>query len=159
MAFIVLRCPGQLMVIRDHINLTGTSPLIGKNQPELGQRFVDMTEAYDREFIHLAKKSAANADITMHEGVYAGLLGPCYETPAEIRMLKTLGADAVGMSTVFETIAARHMGMRVLGICSLTNKAAGLSQSKISHEEVMENNAKLAHQLEAILREIVSGLG
>lgn len=148
--------PGQLMVIKDHLNLSGHSPLVGPNLNELGPRFVDMTEAYDREFIAIAKAAAEQAGITTHQGVYAKVLGPCYETPAEVRMLKTLGADAVGMSTVFETIAARHMGMRVLGISCLTNKAAGLSNQKISHQEVMENNAKVASKFAQVLREIIS---
>lgn len=148
--------PAQLMVINDHLNLTGHSPLIGPNIDELGPRFVDMSNAYDKEFIEIAKKAASNAGIITHEGVYAKVTGPCYETPAEVRMLKTLGADAVGMSTVFETIIARHMGMRVLGISCLTNKAAGLSQHEISHQEVMENNAKVAIKFSMVLREIIS---
>lgn len=147
--------PGQLMIIKDHINFTGHSPLVGPNLDELGPRFVDMTCAYDKEFIAIAKKAALTAGITTHEGVYAAMLGPCYETPAEVRMLRTLGADAVGMSTVFETIVARHMGMKVLGISCLTNKAAGLSNQEISHHEVMENNAKVASQFAKILREII----
>lgn len=150
--------PGQLMVISDHINFTGASPLVGENWSELGPRFLDMSEAYDKELRTLAKAAAVKADIKMHEGVYAALLGPCYETPAEIRLLKTLGADAVGMSTVFETIAARHMGLKVLAISCLTNKAAGLSRQKISHEEVMENNAKVSVKLGLILADIVRQL-
>lgn len=151
--------PGQLMVLSDHINLTGTSPLVGKNYHDLGPRFVDMSIAYDQELRAIAKKAALKADIRMHEGVYAALLGPSYETPAEIRMLKTMGADAVGMSTVFETIAARHMGMRVLAISCLTNKAAGLSSQKITHDEVMENNAKVSTKLGMILSDVVSESG
>lgn len=148
--------PGQLMIIKDHINLTGTSPLIGPNLDEIGPRFVDMSCAYDKEYIQIAKKAAENAGIKSHEGVYAAVTGPCYETPAEVRMLKLLGADAVGMSTVFETIIARHMGMKVLGISCLTNKAAGLSNTEISHQEVMENNAKVASRFAIVLREIIS---
>ncbi len=151
--------PGHLMALADHLNLTGTSPLIGKNIDDLGPRFVDMTESYDRELIAIAKEAARRVDITMHEGVYAGLLGPCYETPAEIRMLKLMGAHAVGMSTVFETIAARHMGLKVLALACLTNKAAGLSSKKISHEEVMENNARVADKLAMILTDVVSKIG
>ncbi len=147
--------PGHLMVVADHINFTGTSPLVGKNIDELGPRFVDMSAAYDKDLRAIAKKAALKADIKMHEGVYAGLLGPCYETPAEVRLLKVLGADAVGMSTVFETIAARHMGLKVLAISCLTNKAAGLSSQKITHEEVMENNAKVSAKLGVILTDIV----
>lgn len=150
--------PGQFMVVRDHINLTGHSPLVGKNLDELGPRFVDMTEAYDRNLRELAKSKASQLNAVMHEGVYVGLLGPCYETPAEIRMLKMLGADAVGMSTVFEVIAARHMSMRVLTIACLTNKAAGLTQGTISHDEVMENNSKLGSTLGLMLKNIVADL-
>lgn len=151
--------PGQLMAIRDHLNLTGGSPLVGKNLSELGPRFVDMTNAYDKELIGIAKKAATVNDIPMHEGIYAGLLGPCYETPAEVRMLKMLGADAVGMSTVFETIAARHMGLKVLGISCLTNKAAGLSSGCLSHEEVIRNNAKVADKFAAVLTHIIKEIG
>jgi purine-nucleoside phosphorylase len=150
--------PGQLMVISDHLNLTGSSPLVGPNLSELGPRFVDMSYAYDHELRSLTKQAAQEVAMPMHEGVYAGLLGPCYETPAEVRMLKTLGADAVGMSTVFETIAARHMSIKVLGISCLTNKAAGLSKQKITHEEVMENNQKVAHKLGEILIKIIEKL-
>lgn len=151
--------PGQLMVLNDHINLTGHNPLVGENLAELGPRFVDLTEAYDKKLIAIAKDAAHRADIMMHEGVYAALVGPCYETPAEIRMLKLLGAHAVGMSTVFETIAARHLGISVLAISCLTNKAAGLSKNKISHEEVIENNAKVASKLELTLNNIVRAMG
>jgi purine-nucleoside phosphorylase len=147
--------PGQFMVVQDHINFTGHSPLVGGNLSELGPRFVDMSQAYDPSLIKIAKRAAAHLDIKMHEGVYAGLLGPCYETPAEIRMLKMLGAHAVGMSTVFEVIAARHMNMRVLTIACLTNKAAGLAVGNISHEEVMENNTKLSSKLGLMLGKIV----
>lgn len=150
--------PGQLMIIKDHLNLTGASPLVGPNFGELGPRFLDMTYAYDQELRIMAKKAALEVGITTHEGVYASLLGPCYETPAEVRMLKILGADAVGMSTVFETIAARHMGIKVLGISCLTNKAAGLSAQKITHEEVMENNAKVSDKLGQILTEVITNI-
>jgi purine-nucleoside phosphorylase len=147
--------PGQLMVVTDHLNLTGSSPLVGANISALGPRFVDMSDAYDPDLIKIAKRAASYADIKMHEGIYAGVLGPCYETPAEIRMLRIMGAHAVGMSTVFETIAARHMELKVLAISCLTNIAAGLSAKKICHEEVLENNAKMAHQLELVLTHIV----
>jgi len=150
--------PGQLMLIKDHLNLTGSSPLLGPNLSELGPRFVDMSYAYDPELRAMAKHATQEAGLITHEGVYAGLLGPCYETPAEIRMFKTLGADAVGMSTVFETIAARHMNIKVLGISCLTNKAAGLSNEKITHEEVMENNAKVAIKLGKALHSIIAKL-
>jgi purine-nucleoside phosphorylase len=150
--------PGHVMAISDHINLTGQSPLLGPNKEELGPRFVDMTEVYCKNFLSIAKKAALTAGLTMHQGVYAGVLGPNYETPAEIRMFKTLGAHAVGMSTVFEAIAARHMGMKVLGIACLTNKAAGLSSQIISHEEVMKENANLAKGIEMLLKDCVREL-
>lgn len=150
--------PGQLMIIKDQLNLTGSSPLVGPNIAELGPRFLDMSYAYDHELRVMTKKIALEAGITTHEGVYACLLGPCYETPAEVRMLKTLGADAVGMSTVFETIAARHMGIKVLGLSCLTNKAAGLSPQKITHEEVMENNAKVSDKLGQILTKVIGSI-
>jgi purine-nucleoside phosphorylase len=149
---------GHFMVISDQINLTGYSPLVGKNIDELGPRFVDMTEAYDKNLITLTKQMAKDVDAVMHEGVYAGVLGPSYETPAEVRMLKTLGAHAVGMSTVYEVIAARHMKMRVLGIACLTNKAAGLIKKTISHQEVMENNSKLSHKLGLMLCKLMQQL-
>lgn len=147
--------PGHLMAIKDHINMSGASSLRGKNYPEFGPRFVDMSIAYDPALIAFAKKAALEADIIMHEGVYLSVMGPCYETPAEIRMFKTLGADAVGMSTVLETMIARHMGVKVLGISCLTNKAAGLSSSLISHEEVVENNAKVASRFSMVLEKII----
>ena len=151
--------PGQLMVIADHLNFTGSSPLVGKNLGQLGPRFLDMSEAYDKELRVIAKKAAAKAEIKMHEGIYACMLGPCYETPAEIRMLKLMGAHAVGMSTIYETMAARHMGLKVLAISCLTNKAAGLSSQKISHDEVMDNNAKVSTKLALILADVVREIG
>ena len=129
---------GDLMLIRDHINFTFRNPLIGRNQPEWGPRFPDMSEAYDRSLRKLAREVASEQGIRLQEGVYAGVTGPSYETPAEIRMLRTLGGDAVGMSTVPEVIVARHMGMRVLGISCITNMAAGVLDQPLSHEEVME---------------------
>ena len=108
--------PGDIMIINDHINLTGQNPLIGKNNQDYGKRFVDMSEAYSKNLIQKTIKIAKELNISLHQGVYAGLLGPTYETPAEVRMLQLLGADAVGMSTVFETIVARHMDINVLGL-------------------------------------------
>jgi purine-nucleoside phosphorylase len=134
--------PGSLMLIRDHLNLVGANPLRGPNLEQFGPRFSDMSSAYDAEFRELAKKVAADLKIQLHEGVYAGLAGPSYETPAEIRMLRTLGADAVGMSTVPEVIVAKHQGMRVLGISCVTNHAAGVSDQTVNHEEVIENSKK-----------------
>jgi purine-nucleoside phosphorylase len=129
---------GSLVLISDHINLQGTNPLVGQNDENLGPRFPDMTEAYCPKLRLAARQTAERLGITLHEGVYAGLLGPSYETPAEIRYLKTIGADLVGMSTVAETIAANHMGMKVLGISCVTNAAAGLTDEKLHHEEVLE---------------------
>jgi purine-nucleoside phosphorylase len=134
---------GDLVLLSDHLNLQGRNPLIGPNDDALGQRFPDMTEVYDRELRSIAKATADNLGITLREGVYAALLGPSYETPAEIRMLRTLGADLVGMSTVPEAIAARHMKARVLGISCVTNLAAGVSEHLLSHREV-EETAKAA---------------
>ena len=150
--------PGELMAITDHINFTGQNPLIGKNNAEYGPRFVDMSHAYDKELINLSLNAASKVGITMHTGVYAGLLGPTYETPAEIRMLKLLGAHAVGMSTVFETIVARHMGLRVAGISCLTNKAAGLSSKNINHEEVMEINLKVSEKLSQLIKLMIEDI-
>lgn len=151
--------PGQLMLIRDHLNFTGNSPLVGKNCNELGPRFLDLSEAYDKDLRAIAKKAASNANIVMHEGIYACMLGPCYETPAEVRMLKSLGADAVGMSTIYETIAARHMGMRVVAISCLTNMAAGLSSQKITHDEVMDINNQVAGKFGRVLSDIIRDIG
>jgi purine-nucleoside phosphorylase len=135
--------PGDLMIISDHLNLTGRNPLIGPNDNALGVRFPDMSEAYSRRLREIAKRSAAELGFNVQEGVYAGLLGPNYETPAEIRMLRTMGADAVGMSTVAEVIVARHAGLEVLGISCISNMAAGILDQPLSHEEVMETSEKV----------------
>lgn len=127
---------GDLMLISDHLNLTGKNCLIGPDEPGLGPRFADMTDAYAGALRTLARQAGDELGLALQEGVYAGLLGPSYETPAEIRMLGILGADAVGMSTVLETIAACHMGARVLGISCISNLAAGLSAGPLSHDEV-----------------------
>jgi purine-nucleoside phosphorylase len=128
--------PGTLMLIADHLNLTGTNSLLGPNDDALGPRFQQLSDAYDQGLRDVANATAGALGIDLRSGVYAGLLGPSFETPAEIRMLRTLGADAVGMSTVLETIAARHMGARVLGISCITNCAAGLSPNAPNHAEV-----------------------
>ncbi|MBT2290736.1 purine-nucleoside phosphorylase [Paenibacillus albidus] len=130
--------PGDLMLLTDHLNLTGRNPLTGPNDPALGVRFPDMSSAYSRRLIEVAKATAAEQNFEFKEGVYAGLLGPCYETPAEIVMLRRQGADAVGMSTVSETIVARHAGIEVLGISCITNMAAGILDQPLNHAEVME---------------------
>jgi purine-nucleoside phosphorylase len=127
---------GDLMVVTDHLNLTGTSPLLGPNDDALGPRFPDMTAAYDPELRAALLVVARDAGIALREGVYAGLLGPSYETPAEVRMVKSLGAHAVGMSTVHETLALRHMGVRVGALSCITNLAAGISPHPLSHDEV-----------------------
>ena len=150
---------GDFMVIRDHINLTGQNPLIGPNPEGLGVRFPDMTDAYDPTLVELVHRKASALGITLREGVYAGLLGPTYETPAEIRMLRTLGADAVGMSTVNEVIALRHMGARVLGLSCITNLAAGLSKTPLTHEEVEAVARSVRPSLIQLVTETVSALG
>ncbi|MBP1906663.1 purine-nucleoside phosphorylase [Paenibacillus turicensis] len=135
--------PGDLMLISDHLNLTGKSPLVGTNEAEIGPRFPDMSEAYSKALRQMAHEVAASQGITLREGVYAGMLGPAYETPAEIRMLRTLGADAVGMSTVAEVIVASHAGMEVLGMSCISNMAAGILDQPLSHGEVMETTDRV----------------
>jgi len=130
--------PGDLMLISDHLNMTGKNPLIGPNDAQLGVRFPDMSDPYSKRLRTIAKQVGESQGFTFQEGVYAGLLGPNYETPAEIRMLRTLGADVVGMSTVSEVLVARHAGIEVLGISCVTNMAAGILEQPLSHEEVME---------------------
>lgn len=143
---------GDLMLISDHLNMTGRNPLIGPNDPKLGVRFPDMSEPYSKRLREVAKQVASSQGFTFQEGVYAGLLGPNYETPAEIRMLRTLGADAVGMSTVSEVLVARHAGIEVLGISCISNMAAGILDQPLSHEEVMETAEQVR---EAFLKLIV----
>jgi len=149
--------PPTLMLIADHLNLTGRSPLAG---PVLDgeERFPDVSAAYDPPLRDATRAVAREAGITLHEGVYAGLLGPSFETPAEIRMLATLGADAVGMSTVLEVIAARARGVRVLGISTITNLAAGISDRPLDHREVLEAGQAVARDLETLVRGMIRGL-
>ncbi len=130
--------PGDLMTISDHINLSGYTPLRGPNDARLGPRFPDMSTAYDPRFREILRELGAAQGVRLHEGVYVGLAGPSYETPAEIRMLRVLGGDAVGMSTVVEVIAGRHCGLRMAGISCVTNLAAGLGAGELSHDEVKE---------------------
>ncbi|WP_138186577.1 purine-nucleoside phosphorylase [Paenibacillus alvei] len=130
--------PGDLMIISDHLNMTGRNPLIGANDNRLGVRFPDMSQAYSPQLRQKAKDVAAAQGVELQEGVYVGFLGPNYETPAEIRMLRVLGGDAVGMSTVSEVIVAQHAGMEVLGISCISNMAAGILDQPLSHDEVME---------------------
>jgi purine-nucleoside phosphorylase len=142
--------PGEWMMITDHINLTGTSPLLGS------ANFLDMTDAYSPRLREKFRAAAHKIDIVLHEGVYAGGVGPQYETPAEVRMLQKLGADAVGMSTVLEVIQARALGLEVAGFSCLTNLAAGLSQEKLSHEEVLEVGKRAAADFAKLLRAALS---
>ena len=146
---------GALVIIRDHINLQGQNPLVGPNQERFGPRFPDMTDAYNPQFRKFALHEAERLDCDIHEGVYAALLGPSYETPAEIRYLRTIGADLVGMSTVPEVIAARHMGLEVLAISCVTNMAAGMSGEKISHDEVLEIGRRVGGKFVALLRAVL----
>ncbi|MEM7435104.1 MAG: purine-nucleoside phosphorylase [Myxococcota bacterium] len=148
--------PGDLMVISDQLNLTGSS-LVGESVAA-GPRFVDMTEAFDPTLRGVAIEVAEAQGVSLAEGVYAGLLGPAYETPAEVRMLRTLGADAVGMSTVLEVIAARQQGMRVLGISCITNLASGISGAPLSHEEVTETAAAVKPRFEGLLNGVMERL-
>ena len=146
---------GALVVIRDHINLQGANPLTGLNDERFGLRFPDMTQAYWRSYREIALAEAKRLGIEAHEGVYAALPGPSYETPAEIRYLKTIGADLVGMSTVPEVIVARHMGIRVLGISCVTNMAAGILDRPLDHSEVLETGERVKGQFIALLRAVI----
>jgi len=146
---------GALVVISDHINLQGNNPLAGPNDDRFGLRFPDMTHAYDKSYRALAREEARKLGMSLHEGVYAALLGPSYETPAEIRYLRTIGADLVGMSTAFEVIAARHMGIKVLAISCVTNMAAGILDQPLSHQEVMETGERVKTSFEALLRAVL----
>jgi|SRR5271165_1564641 len=146
---------GALVVIRDHINLQGQNPLAGPNEERFGPRFPDMTDAYNAEFRAFALGEAEDLGNDIHEGVYAAMLGPSYETPAEIRFLLAIGADLVGMSTVPEVIAARHMGLEVLAVSCVTNMAAGLSGEKINHEEVLETAELVRGKFLALLRAVL----
>lgn len=146
---------GALVVIRDHINLQGANPLTGANDERFGPRFPDMTEAYSKEYRKIALAEAQRLGIEAHEGVYAALAGPSYETPAEIRYLRTIGADLAGMSTVPEAIVARHIGIRVLGISCVTNMAAGVLDQPLSHAEVLETAERVKGSFIALLRAII----
>jgi purine-nucleoside phosphorylase len=146
---------GALVVLRDHINLQGANPLIGANDDRLGLRFPDMTHAYDPEFRRFAADAAKSQRMQLHEGVYLAIAGPNYETPAEIRAFRTLGADLVGMSTVPEVLAARHSGMRVLGISCVTNMAAGITGEALTAEEVFETGARVRTQFIGLLTAVI----
>ncbi|MEW5982398.1 MAG: purine-nucleoside phosphorylase [Acidobacteriota bacterium] len=149
---------GALMVIDDHLNLMGTNPLVGPNDERFGPRFPDMSEVYSRRLRRIADQAAARVGLTLAHGVYAGLHGPSYETPAEIRHLRAIGADAVGMSTVPEAIAARHMGLEVLGLSCITNLAAGVLHAQIDHDEVMDTARRVRNDFIALLEEIIGGV-
>lgn len=147
--------PGDLMIIKDHINFTGNNPLIGPNLDSKGPRFLDMTWAYDRELIELAINAGKNLKLNLKEGVYMWFTGPTYETPAEVKLASTLGADAVGMSTVPEVIVANHEGVAVLGISCITNMAAGILDQPLDHVEVVETSLKVKDNFESLIIEII----
>ncbi|HEY7307101.1 MAG TPA: purine-nucleoside phosphorylase [Bryobacteraceae bacterium] len=149
---------GALVSISDHINLQGANPLVGRNDPHHGPRFPDMTEAYSPRMRAMAFETAAELGVQLHEGIYAAVLGPSYETPAEIRYLRAIGADLVGMSTVPEVIAANHLGMEVLGISCVTNLAAGLSGEKVRHEHVLEIGRRISGTLIRLLTALLPKL-
>src|SRR5580658_3144870 len=146
---------GTLVLIRDHINLQGDNPLVGPNDDRFGLRFPDMTQAHAREYRTIAREEGGKLGMNLHEGVYAAMRGPSFETPAEINYLRTIGADLVGMSTVFEVIAARHMGIKVLAISCVTNMAAGILDQPLSHQEVMETGERVKSSFEALLRAVL----
>jgi len=148
--------PGTLMVIDDHINLMGSNPLIGANDDRFGVRFPDMTDVYAPRLRAIADQAAGAAGVSVRHGVYVGLHGPSYETPAEIRYLRTIGADAVGMSTVPEAIVARHMGLEVLGISCITNPAAGVLPEPLRHDEVMEVARRVSASFMGLLEAIIA---
>ena len=151
--------PGTLMIIRDHLNLTGRTPLLGRNADELGPRFPDLTEAWSPRLRGLLHAAGGVEGVELEEGIYAGLLGPQYETPSEVRMLHGLGADAVGMSTVLECIAARWAGLEVCGVSLVTNAGAGYSGQPLTHEEVLEAGAEAGPRLARVIRRFVADLG
>ena len=150
--------PGQLVLISDHINLQGASPLVGPNDDTLGPRFPDLSDAYDPELRRAAREAAAHLGIEVGEGVYAAWLGPQFETPAEIRFMRAIGGSLAGMSTVPEVIAARHIGIRCLGISVVTNMAAGVTEGKLGHEEVLAAGAEAQPRLTALVRELLPTL-
>jgi purine-nucleoside phosphorylase len=150
---------GTLMLITDHLNLTGRSPLMGANDDALGPRFPDLTHVWSPRLNELMRRAAADEDVTLEEGVYAGLAGPTYETPAEVRMLRAVGADAVGMSTVLEAIVARWAGADVVGVSLVTNPGAGITGEPLSHEEVLEAAAEASGRFQALVRRFVTLAG
>lgn len=150
--------PSDLMVITDHINFSGSNPLFGENFEEIGPRFPDMSEAYNKKLMEVAFKCAAEEAISLQKGVYMMFTGPTYETPAEIRMARVLGADAVGMSTVPEVIAANHCGIKVLGISCITNMAAGILEQPLSHKEVIETSNQVKESFTGLVSKIIKNI-
>ena len=151
--------PGDFMIINDHITIAIPSPLIGENIDELGVRFPDMSEVYSQRMRKIIKDTAEKMEIKMQEGVYMQFTGPAYETPAEVRLARTLGGDAVGMSTACEAMAAHHMGMEVCGISCITNLAAGMSTEKLDHKEVQETADRVAPKFKALVTETIKSIG
>ncbi|SFM01919.1 purine-nucleoside phosphorylase [Gracilibacillus orientalis] len=151
--------PGNLMLITDHINNTGQNPLIGENISEHGVRFPDMSTAYDRELQQVAKQAAEQLNITLKEGVYVWNTGPSYETPAEIRMLDTIGGDAVGMSTVPEVTVARHAGIKCVGVSCISNMAAGILDQPLTHDEVIETTEKVRESFLQFVKQLIQEIG
>jgi purine-nucleoside phosphorylase len=147
--------PGDFMIIEDHINLMGTNPLMGPNIKELGPRFPDMTEAYDKRLVQIMEDVFKKQGTRHHKGIYCGVSGPTYETPAEVRYLKLIGGKAVGMSTVPESIAANHLGLRVAALSCITNLAAGMTSQKLSHNEVTETAKQVESEFSSFLKEFV----
>jgi len=150
--------PGNLMLITDHINFTGVNPLIGRNYDELGPRFVDMSQVYDRELLNIARETAKDLKIDLKEGAYMWMTGPNYETATEVRMARTLGASAVGMSTVPEVLVAAHQGVPVLGISCITNMAAGILDEALNHEEVIETSNMAREKFETLVTKVIEKL-
>lgn len=150
--------PGDFMLIEDHINLMGNNPLMGPNIKELGPRFPDMTEAYDKKLLEQMEKILQQQSTKYHKGIYCAVSGPTYETPAEVRYLKQIGGKAVGMSTVPEVIAANHLGLRVAALSCITNLAAGLSRQKLSHQEVTETAKKVEQKFTLFMKEFVENI-
>lgn len=145
--------PGDLMIIKDHINFTGANPLIGENLDSKGPRFLDMSYAYDRDLMKLVRQVSLDIDLNLRQGVYMWFTGPTYETPAEVKLARTLGADAVGMSTVPEVIVANHEGIKVLGISCITNMASGILEGALSHDDVVETSLKVKDDFKNLLLE------
>lgn len=150
--------PGNLMLITDHINFTGVNPLIGRNYDELGPRFVDMSQVYDRELLNIARETAKDLKIDLKEGAYMWMTGPNYETATEVRMARALGASAVGMSTVPEVLVAAHQGVPVLGISCITNMAAGILDEALNHEEVIETSNMAREKFETLVTKVIEKL-